>query len=160
MKQFVIEIEYYRYLVQVNDEIADNLETLYSDFNAWLCDKDNDHGYWVAIGGDPNDPTDSRFGVPCDPNGRDGVGFDENAFIKWLNENHGAQAEVVATEKTDILSNEFFDWSKIKGYVTGELAPGALYFDLDHYPDFIKETDCLPEIQRLVERQGVKRVYF
>jgi hypothetical protein len=53
----VIEIEYYRYLVQARDEIVDNLDELYNSFCAWLYDKNTDHGYWVAIGGDPNDRT-------------------------------------------------------------------------------------------------------
>jgi hypothetical protein len=156
----VIEIEYYRYLVQARDEIVDNLDELYNSFCAWLYDKDTDHGYWVAIGGDPNDPNDGAYGVPRDPRGRDEVGFDENAFVKWLNENHGGEVEIVATEHAGILAQEFFEWAKAKGYVEGELAPGSLWYDMELYPVFIKETDSLPAIERLVEKHGVKRVYF
>jgi hypothetical protein len=180
MKRFVIEIEYDRHLVQSRDEIVDNLESLYADFNDWLRDKSNDHGYWVATDGDPNDPKDSRYGAPRDPNGRDGLCFDADAFIKWLNENHSGEAEIVATEPAGIHhSQEFFEWAKANGYVDEEsieaqlretasrfgvdvegLRGKSMWYDDKLYPVFVKETGCVPEILRLVEEQGVKRVYF
>ena len=161
MKQFVIEIEYDRHLVQASDEVVDNLESLYRDFNDWLGNKDNDHGYWVAMDGNPADPTHPNYGMPRDPNGRDGLCFGADAFLKWLNENRNAQAEIVATESAGIHhAKEFFEWAKSKGYVEGELSPNTLWYDDSLYLVFVEETDCTPDILRLVEKHGVKRVYF
>ena len=180
MKRFVIEIEYDRHLVQASDEVVDNLEALYRDFNDWLGNKDNDHGYWVAMDGDTADPTHPNYGMPRDPNGRDDLCFGADAFLKWLNENHNAQAEIIATESAGIHhSKEFFEWAKSKGYVSEEaftaqitetatcfgidaekLGAANLWYDDSLYPAFVKETDCLPDILRLVENDCIKRVYF
>jgi hypothetical protein len=169
MKQFVIEIEYDRHLIQASDEAVDNLEALYREFRDWLGDRENDHGYWLAMDGSP-----------ADPNGRDCLCYDANAFLKWLNENHNAQAEIIATEPAGLHhTKEFFEWAKNKGYVSEEtiaaqIAENAVRFGIDAeklgtvtlwyddslYPAFVKETDSLPDILRLVEKTGVKRVYF
>lgn len=166
MKRFVIEIEYDRHLVQARDEIVDGLETFYGNFNDWLHDKANDHGYWVA----------THLGA----NGKDGLCYDADAFLNWLNENHNAAARIIATESAGIHhSKEFFEWANANGYINeesiaaqiAEIAArfsitvekaGAIimWHDDDLYPVFVKETGCTPEILRLVEERDVKRVYF
>jgi hypothetical protein len=98
MKRFVIEIEYYRHLVEASEEVVDSLDDYYRNFNIWLNDKGNDHGYWEAMLGDPDDPADCSYGCPHDPDGRDGLCFDADAFLKWLNENHCGEAKIIATE--------------------------------------------------------------
>jgi hypothetical protein len=161
MKQFVIEIEYNRHLIQASDEVVDNLENLYRDFNDWLSDKENDHVYWVSMD-------------------KDCLCYDANALLKWLNENHNAQAEIIATESAGLHhTKEFFEWAKSKGYVSEEtiaaqisetaarfgidaekLSTSTLWYDDSLYPAFVEETNCLPDILRLIEETGVKRVYF
>ena len=61
------------YLISVPDRIAKDIEHYRMEFDKWLYDEENDHGYWITV--------DEEFGkfraVQYD-------GYE--AFPKWLNE--------------------------------------------------------------------------
>ncbi len=73
-------------LAIVPNFVADDLYAYQKKFDEWLFDRSNDHGYWVI------DPHDGDWGL-C---------YDDEAFIKWLNE-YIIEDE---NEKAAILKND------------------------------------------------------
>ena len=61
------------YLLSVPEHIAKDIHRYRSEFDQWLYDRNNDHGYWQEV----NDESGHFFAVCYD-------GYE--AFPRWLNE--------------------------------------------------------------------------
>ena len=68
LKKIVVKFTYDADIIQVPGEIARNIRKYQREFDKWLYDKENDHGYWVMANGQ-----------------RRGVAFDTQAFVDYLN---------------------------------------------------------------------------
>lgn len=61
------------YLLSVPNGVAENIEKYKLEFDEWIRDENNDHGYWVEV--------DEEFGKFR------ALSYDGNdAFTKWLND--------------------------------------------------------------------------
>lgn len=94
MKQIVLNWAYYL------DIIADDIHEYQMQFDKWLYNKENQHGYWVTIE-NPLDPQDISMGV-C---------FNSDAFVTWLNDNilKEIEEEVVFVLRNIQLSDKYKD---------------------------------------------------
>jgi len=90
MSIVIIEIEYYYYLMECPDFVAGNIFDYQHQFDVWMSDKSNDHGYWRSLE-PPEYFTERGFSDPHegmrDPNtnGNDVLCYGEDAFVDWLN---------------------------------------------------------------------------
>ena len=72
MKQILLQWMYHADIFNVTDDIADNLSFYQLEFDKWIGNKNNNHGYWVRV-----NPDDEGF--------VDALCFDTEAFISYLN---------------------------------------------------------------------------
>ena len=71
MKIIALKFEYEEYYINVPENVYNNISTIRKEFDKWLYDKNNDHGYWVIINGV-----------------KKGVSYDESAFIDFINDRY------------------------------------------------------------------------
>ncbi len=87
MKVIALRFEYEEYYIEVPEDIYNNIKKIRKEFDKWLYDKNNDHGYWVKVNGV-----------------KKGVSYDESAFIDFINERYikKGDARVRIIEKDEI----------------------------------------------------------
>ena len=73
-------------LISVPQRIADDARCYQMDFDKWLMDKTNDHGYWLI---DPDEEPYLCYDPPA-------------AFVKWLNDH-----VLCKNEKAELIEG---DW--------------------------------------------------
>jgi hypothetical protein len=88
MALVLIEWEYHYNLLECPAFVAENIAEYQRKFDVWMGDKSNNHGYWVKH--EPKEYFAERgFSDPYegmrDPDGKDGLAYDESAFADWLN---------------------------------------------------------------------------
>jgi len=84
MKPVILDWGWMYDILQCPDYIADNINSYQMQFDKWLYDKTNDHGYWVAYPPYGSVGFPDPYG-PRDPNGQDGISWGVDALIDWLN---------------------------------------------------------------------------
>jgi len=84
MKPIIIDWGWRFDVIQCPDFIADNINDYQMQFDQWLGDKNNDHGYWVSY--PPVEPGFPDPYHPRDPDGKDAVSWGVVEFMEWLNE--------------------------------------------------------------------------
>jgi len=124
----IIEIEYHYYLMECPAFVAENITDYQQQFDVWMSDKSNDHGYWgkhepqeyFAEKGMP-DP----YNMGRDPDGKDFLAYGEDAFVDWLNrfvlQDKSEKAKIISTHHIDernekghaIFPNEFSEYPHI-----------------------------------------------
>lgn len=77
--------------IECPELIVKELERYQTEFFEWLCDKKNDHAYWMYRDGE-------KFGLS----------YRSDAFVEWLN----TVVLVGKNEKASILEEEINDYSK------------------------------------------------
>ncbi|MBU5333900.1 hypothetical protein [Anaerocolumna aminovalerica] len=89
MKHILLQWTYYADIISVPDKIADNLVYYQMEFDKWISNKNNNHNYWL-------------ISYPNEGEVIEGLCFDSNAFINWLNEfvikNNNQKATFVVKE--------------------------------------------------------------
>ena len=68
MKKIAMQFYCYFDLIEVPDKVAQDIDKVCSKFDKWLCDKSNNHNYWIYI--------DGR---------KKGLCFESEAFLDYLN---------------------------------------------------------------------------
>ena len=90
MSLVIIEWEYEYDLLECPSLVAESIKEYQQQFDKWLYDKSNDHGYWVTESLHKTNP-DESFGV--------------DAFVDWLNRfvlhDKTEKAKVVGTYPVD-----------------------------------------------------------
>lgn len=71
MREIALHFTYHYDIVAVPKDVAKNIEEIRQQFDKWLYDKTNEHGYWLCINGK-----------------KQAVSFDSNAFVEYLNKVH------------------------------------------------------------------------
>lgn len=71
MEKIVLRFTYDCDIIAVPKYIATDIIKIRRQFDKWLYDKENDHGYWVFVGGKKR-----------------AVSFNSYAFIEYLNKFH------------------------------------------------------------------------
>lgn len=90
MRKIALHFTYYYDIIAVPKDIAKNIEKIRRQFDKWLYDKTNDHGYWLCINGK-----------------KQAVSFDSNAFVEYLNKVHLFDcAEKACIIQTSVLKLE------------------------------------------------------
>jgi hypothetical protein len=84
--RFIAEVEYDRYLIECETQIAENIEDIRREFDEWLYDKTNGHGLWAAY---PDNPS---CDLPNVTNDRDGISYGIADFLAWLNRNYDSES--------------------------------------------------------------------
>ena len=92
MKKIALKFTYYTDLIMVPDSVLQSIHEIRLEFDKWLYDKSNDHGYWVYIDGK-----------------RKAVSFDTKAFVHYLNNVYlpkGKEKVIVLQEKAKSISSD------------------------------------------------------
>ena len=87
MKKVAIEFTYTIDIVLVPDEIAINLDKYQLAFDAWIYDKNNEHGHWILYDGE-----------------KVAVSFGTETFVDFLNN----QCSLIGGERSVILKKKYF----------------------------------------------------
>lgn len=85
MKEIILKFEYHSDLIAVPNNIEKNIKKIRKQFDKWLYDKSNDHGYWIYINGQ-----------------KKAVSYGTEAFVRYINEHHLAENE----EKAYVIDSE------------------------------------------------------
>ena len=102
-------------LIDCPSYISDKIDAYQQQFDIWLSDRSNNHGYWVSyeysaeyfIERGEIDPYEGGR----DPDGKDGLSFGAEAFVNWLNEyilnkNNNEEAKIIWYDmKSDYSDN-------------------------------------------------------
>jgi len=88
MSTIIIELEYNYYLLECPAFVAENIKEYQQQFDAWMSDNSNDHGYWVSF--EPESCFTEKsipdpYDIGRDLNGKDALDYVEDAFVNWLN---------------------------------------------------------------------------
>ena len=87
-----LKFGFYVDVIDIPDELVTDLKKLQKNFDKWLYNKENNHGYWVVIDGKKR-----------------AVKFDGLAFVEWLNKyiltNNNVKAHVIKKETTEYNDN-------------------------------------------------------
>lgn len=92
MKKIALKFTYYTDLVAVSDGIFHDIHAIRLNFDKWLYDKTNEHGYWVCVDGK-----------------KKAVSFDTTAFIHFLNDVYmpkGEQKAIVLQHKVESIPSD------------------------------------------------------
>ena len=129
MSIVIIEIEYHYYLMECSAFVADNIKDYQWQFDAWMSDKSNDHGYWGKH--EPQEYFVKR-GIPDpydmgrDPDGKDYLCYNEEAFVDWLSrfvlQDKSEKAKIISTHRIEkrnekgrpILPDEYAGYPHIR----------------------------------------------
>ena len=85
MKIIVLKFEYEEQYIEVPEAVYNNISKIRKEFDKWLYDKNNDHGYWVIINGV-----------------KKGVSYDASAFIDYINVHYSNSGKVKTIKKEEI----------------------------------------------------------
>ena len=94
MRVIVLKFEYEEHYIKVPEIIFNNIKKIRKEFDKWLYDKNNNHGYWVIVNGV-----------------KKGVSYDASVFIDYLNNHYSNDSKCKIKE---INKGEFLEPYEIK----------------------------------------------